>query len=186
MLALGLLASPAQNLVVNGGFESSGGSFTGWNVVNNSTFLTADDGSSSLFLPCSGNDYALFAGSGDTIDQTIATTIGGTYEINYWVNDKYAGNDLQVSWNGRRISELPATYGSGHANNGWMDFDFLEQATSSTTQLGFRDVTGGALGIDAVAVGAVPEPGAWVTCAATMLLLASLWHRHRRVPASVA
>ena len=159
---VGLLAfgAQAQNLLSNGSFET--GDFSNWNPVNNSGSLTVDDGSSTLFTPYDGGYYALFGGSGDSLDQTVATTPGTTYDINYWVNDKYGSSDLVVTWNGATLSELPPAYNSGTANNGWVNFDFqgtATTATSATTDLAFTDNAGFALGIDAVTVSAVPEPG---------------------------
>jgi len=152
-----VLPVAAGSLLTNGSFET--GDFSNWSTINNSAFLTADNGSSALFTPYDGNYYALFGGSGDSINQILATTPGATYDINFWINDKYGSSDFVVNWNSTILSELPTTYNSGLANNGWVNFDFQVTATSASTDLAFIDKSGIAFGLDAVSVTPVPEPG---------------------------
>ena len=175
MITLGAQA----NLVSNGGFEDGGGSFVNWNTVNNSGFLTVDDGSSTLFVPYNGNDYALFAGSGDSIDQAIATTVGGHYDLSFWLNDKYGNSDVVVSWNNTTVTELPTSFNSGGANNGWVQFDFKVAGNGSTGDIKIVN-NSGTVGVDDVNISVAPEPGNWVACVGGALAVGFYWLRSRR------
>jgi hypothetical protein len=42
-----------------------------------------------------------------------------------------------------------------------VDFNYNYQATSTSADLSFAGTSGGFLGLDAVSVAAVPEPGTW-------------------------
>ena len=166
----------AQSILQNGGFET--GDFTGWNTVNKSEFLSVDDGSSSLFIPYDGSYYALFGGSGDSIDQAVVTTPGAAYDISYSLNASYATSDILVSWDGAPLSSL-TSYNSGQVNNGWVNFDFQVTASSALTDLAFTYNNGPAMGIDDVSITSVPEPSTLALAGLGSLALLVL--RHRRV-----
>src|SRR5262245_30132614 len=90
------------DMVVNGGFET--GDFAGWTVTH------AAQGSGVIVLgePHSGSFAAGFLAVTppytDTISQTLSTTPGGTYILDYWLENG-AGplNLFQASWDGTVI-----------------------------------------------------------------------------------
>jgi hypothetical protein len=110
LIAAGLLCSVvlsnAANLIVNGGFET--GDFTGW---------TADPVSYPMFIVTSpvvpGDDYAAqiagYSDGPDTLSQTIATTPGQKYTLNFWqyIGDGDPTTSLVVDWDNTVVySEL--------------------------------------------------------------------------------
>ena len=99
LAGLGLLFASAgnakaDNLVVNGGFET--GDYTGWTLSGDTEFVT------TTFWPVhSGNYAAQFAGYGDDaiVSQDITTTVGATYLVSYWLDgDGDTPNDFSVSF----------------------------------------------------------------------------------------
>jgi len=176
------LGTCAQNLVLNGSFESNGGSFANWNVANNSGFLAIDSGT-ILSAPAQNGSYAaLFGGSvPDTISQSVPTTSGLTYDVSFWVNDRFGSSALSVSWGSSQLLNLANSYTSetsGQFDNGWVDFNFLVPASSSSENLKFAGSSGTALGVDNVSV-TVPEPGLF-SLIGGFLAVGGLWRRSRR------
>ena len=145
----------AQNLVTNGDFET--GDLTAWTESPGSgdtSVTTPFDG----FTPF-GNDAAYFGAVGfvDYISQTLATTAGQTYDLNFeFGSDGATPNEFIVTWDGTTLSDqvnIPAT-------GGFVDVDFtgLVASTNSTT-LSFGGRNDPAyLALDNVSVTAVPEP----------------------------
>lgn len=87
----------AQNLIVNGSFESGGQigveHFPGWNQIgpasNNSNYGTAQSGAAPDVAQ-QGSFYAYFHGhptdsSQDCLGQTLNLTVGQQYTISYWL-----------------------------------------------------------------------------------------------------
>ena len=177
--------SHAQNLLSNGSFDDQGGSFTNWtqNLAAAGSNLSIDDGTSTLFIPQDGGYYALFAagsGQADTIDQIVATTANTYYDINFWVNTKYAGADLVVSWDGNQLTHLTSSYNSGAANNGWVNFDFMALASTPATDLSFAGYADTAFGLDNVSITSVPEPTSLALAGMGALSLAALRRNRSR------
>jgi choice-of-anchor C domain-containing protein len=155
--------------VTNGSFEAgayTGGSFnslsagstslTGWTVTGSidwtGTFWTAKDGSKSLDL--SG------VGPG-AISQTLATTIGKTYEVSFALSGNPDGapaaKTLTLSATGG--STTTYTFDTGIAGNNkadmkWSTKTYSFVATSATTVLTFTSTTASAYGpaLDSVVV----------------------------------
>lgn len=185
LLAGAAQASHAQNLLLNGSFEDQGGSFTNWTqtLAATGSNLSIDDGSSTLFIPQDGGYYALFAagnGQADTIDQVVPTNPDTYYDINFWVNAKYAGADLVVTWDGNQLTHLDSSYNSGAANNGWVNFDFLALASSPATDLSFASYADTALGLDNLSVTPAPEPTTLALAGIGALGLAALRRNRAR------
>lgn len=174
--AVAALASTAHaNFLVNGSFEQPfipGGSWAvfsgipGWPAdalgveVRNNVSGTAYDGAQYVELDTFGN-------SG--ISQTVATNPGQRYDIIFAYSPRAgvsaASNGIDVLWNGSLVASLTGN-GIGNTNNVWSLYDYVVQATGSTSTLAFvatgiSDSFGGSL--DAVSV-SIPEP-------ATMALL---------------
>ena len=90
-----LLAHPVSaNLITNGGFET--GDFTGWAHVGGNV-----DGTN----PYSGNFAAIFFPPGGDLQQSVATTPGASYTLNFFL--AHTGTPLfnffAVSWGGETI-----------------------------------------------------------------------------------
>jgi hypothetical protein len=170
----------AQNLVTNGGFElgSPGGvgfgGFPGWTPVNEgvahfnsgSSFTFLDDGSYSLVVagPHSGNYMADFGSMGMAtgIQQAVATTPGGTYEVSFWLANDDGADPLKGSF-----TSILVTFGTSTLINttnqprfGYTFYDFLVTASGPSSMLGF-DIRQDPnyYYLDDVSVKQVPEPG---------------------------
>ena len=130
-VAFGMFAGQAasgENLLVNPGFET--GTFAGWTPSGNTSF----EGVSTSFVttPYDGSYSAFFGavGSYNIISQTIATTIGDTYEISFDLFD--AGGPsakAYVDWGGTRVWNL-----SYSGSFGWTELSWTEVASSASTR----------------------------------------------------
>lgn len=166
----GLLASAAQSLLaqsvlLNGSFEDQGGSFNNWNVnsPNGSLMIDSPNGNYVNALPATadgGSYYALFTISAttSTLDQTFPTTPGNLYNLNFYVNDPYGNSALAVTAGSSSLLNLPNGY-TALNGLGWVDFNYTVHATGTSTDLSFAGLSGSFLGVDAVTVTSVPEPG---------------------------
>lgn len=178
VLAIGL---PAYgNLLINGSFES--GNFvpvtddtmplavgatdiTGWTIQNaalawigpaNPFSLTASDG--GHFLDLSGyHDNAPYAG----VQQTVSTTIGAQYRLSFDIGTDPIYDSAAVSVNVTGIGS-PTLFTSDPLNpNQWEPFifDFIATSASTTIELdGYATTSEKYIGLDNVALLAIPEP----------------------------
>jgi hypothetical protein len=137
-------------IVSNGGFET--GDFTGWMLSGNTDFVGVTTGIAHT------GDFAAFFGPDQSLgflSQTLATTVGTTYELNFFLaSDGQTPSDFLVTFGGTTFEQvdLPAFP--------YVSESFTVAATGSSTllQFGFRD-DNGFLNLDDVSVSAVPEPG---------------------------
>jgi flagellin len=152
LVALGLAGpASAQNLIINGGFET--GSFPPWVQSGNTGFT-------SLGQPAHTGNFAVQAGpvgSLGFISQTIPTIPGGTYDFQFWeLSDGGTPNAFQASFGSNMVLNL--TNDPAHP---YQLFDFSVTATGSSTTVtfGFRNDPG-FLSLDDVSVRltAIPEP----------------------------
>jgi hypothetical protein len=138
----------AQELVVNGGFET--GDFTGWTASGHTSGIRVFSANTDIVY--SGNFGAAlgFGGGIGFLSQNLATTAGQTYVLSFWFNsiEESTPNEFNVSWNGVVIFDqvnIPEI--------GWTNLLFTNTATgtSTTVQFGFRDDSS-YLGLDDVSV----------------------------------
>jgi hypothetical protein len=170
-LALALTAgagAQAASLVVNGSFEAPGVNNGSWSIFNSITGWSSTNGievrNNVSGTAYSGNNYVeLDANSNSTIMQTIATQAGQAYELTFAYSPRIgqpaATNGISAFWNGNLLQNITA---AGTTVNNWVLYTFFVTGTGSD-QLSFSATgTSDSLGgnIDAVALSAVPLPGA--------------------------
>jgi hypothetical protein len=122
-------AQPAKaNLITNPGFET--GDFTGWTHVGGSVTGTAFG-----VAPHSGNFQAAFINPADSLTQSVATTPGASYTIDFFLANTtlMAPNSFSVSWGG--VTLLTLTNQSGF---GYTEYTFTETASTASTALLFQ------------------------------------------------
>jgi len=166
--------SIAGNLVANCGFET--GTFSSWTQSGN-TGSTDTDGDIH-----SGSLDAEFGpiGSLGFITQNLSTTVGGTYDLAFWLqNDSGTPvNHFEAAWNGVIIFALDDSPAFSYTL-----FTFPVTATSASTplQFGFRhdpsfwdfdDVS-----VAAAAAAAVPGPSSLLLIGSGLAGLAIWWRR---------
>jgi hypothetical protein len=123
----------AQELVVNGGFET--GDFTGWTQSGNTGATGVDDSN-----PHSGR-YAAYlgpVGSEGFLSQNLTTVAGGTYTLSYWLaNDGGTPSSFRAIINGADLAGSGLTDPSGFAYTQYA-FDFVATGTATSLSFGFR------------------------------------------------
>ena len=169
-LAASVAAYAVPNSVSNGGFES--GDFTDWTPFGDMSFSGVD-----TLSPQAGT-YAAYFGplSPGGISQTLATTPGRDYNIDFWLqneadsNGATTPNSFAFNWNGGP-TEMVLTDASAF---GYTHYSFTLPATSATTNLSFEFTHSPAFwDLDSVSA-TVPEPGslALVALAGSLVALA--------------
>jgi hypothetical protein len=145
------IAHPAKaNLIQNPGFEDN---FIGW------TFFA---GSGVTALPAnvhSGNFAGVLLGSSAFISQSVATTTGATYTIDFFAKAAGgAGSHLSVNF-GSTVFNYVFT------GTGYTKLTFNATVSDASTNLSFHDATGGFLYLDDISVEptGVGVPGAGTT-----------------------
>jgi len=127
-LAASFAGSAHANLVTNSGFET--GDFSGWTLGGGTDFRGVD-----YVAPHSGTYAAFFGAQGTptTLSQDIATIIGATYEVSFWLQNGFSGpNSFSSSFGGQSLTSL------SNANAfGYQQLTFLVVATSANSLLQF-------------------------------------------------
>jgi hypothetical protein len=157
------VAYPAKaNLATNGGFET--GDLTGW-----ASQFWSVEGTAFGVSPHSGNFQAVTLLPGlAAISQTLATTPGQSYKIDFWVAAASAGVAVSVTWETSIVFShfFPSS-------SGYTEFTLNVAASSASTGLVFASPGSGLLlddvSVNASAVG-VPDGGATVSLLGFALL----------------
>jgi len=205
LLTLGSSAR-ADNIVADPGFESAGGgsityatsSIDGsWTVTQGAVYIdTVDpwvyDGANSANLTGANIDAPT------SLEQTLTTISGLTYEVSFWANADIP-NSFSLTENGNAVSGTPNTI----AQNGFPDqsdangnsAQFVDYtgsflATSTSTDLTFTATGTPPIGspnysviVDDVDVTPTPEPGSFVLLLSGLLGVGLLMARKRLVSA---
>jgi Concanavalin A-like lectin/glucanases superfamily/Bacterial Ig domain/Immunoglobulin domain/Immunoglobulin I-set domain len=165
------LQLPAQNIVVNGSFETFGTNIVGWSSTEGWSWAgattTAADGQAFVFL--SGNLY-----------QDLPTVPGQVYRLRYALagNPVFQGpTPLQTFWAGNLIATTVFdTTGHSNENLGWIYVTNNLLATAATTRLWFANPNYGTSVIpDLDAVSAIPVNELPTTCIAVPAGIISSW-----------
>ena len=161
------LAAQAS-LLTNGSFESPGIA-TGWTILaglpgwsasaagvelRNGAVGTAQQGSNFVELDTTINS---------AIWQNVSTEAGHDYVLSGYFSPRIsvaaASNDIDVFWNGTKLSTLGGT-GTGLSAHAWSKFSYTVTGTGADVlrfaATGLSDSLGGSL--DNVSLSAVPEP----------------------------
>lgn len=176
------VAAPALavNLVSDPSFEAGG---IGW-TFNGFAVSSVIGGVG----PFSGNLFAsnVCVGVPCTLSQTVATTAGGIYTIDFHFNPGLfvtsSGGSLTVFWDGSQIGPDIGIGPLGYANHA-----YRVTATTASTLLEFRGVQiPAASGLDDVSVTAyVPEPASWALMVAGFGLVGAVLRRRSAEPTPI-
>lgn len=168
-LALAAVHSHAQNLLVNGSFDSGDlyyshgkeyGTLDGWTVIGHYTDMSApvESGPQALNL----NDGMTDNNGGLAIlSQSVSTVVGDTYTFSAWIeaDANGANNELDFLWNG-----ATALQNENFSTDGYQEFMVNVTATAAATVLGFaHGNNNGQLYLDNASLtlaAPVPEPAA--------------------------
>ena len=185
----------AQNLVQNGGFETVIGSYSPpWSGYNDlASTARAHSGAVSYALYSVPTENGLTFGPPAYTGQTLATTPGTTYVLDFWaaVSPFYFGfGAVDVDWGGARVGSYAYDAGSPESMP-FTEFALALTANSRQTQLQFFndmnpcigstcDDAGAFVYLDDVSVTAAPEPAPLVlTLGGVAVLGAGAWRRRR-------
>ena len=160
-----------RNLVANCGFET--GDFTSWTLSGNDTpfelgNLYGVEGTDPFdgISPNSGSSQAYFSdlvSNATTLSQSIATQIGVTYQISWFLAQDTAlvnpySNMFSMSFGGNTVANLTSL-----PVQAYTEYSYGWAATSASTNLSFtigNDV--GEFLLDDVTVQVAPEPASWL------------------------
>src|SRR5665213_95096 len=118
----------AQNLVQNPGFET--GDFPPWVLSGDTSFTSVSSAN-----PHTGIYTAQLGPSSSDgfLDQTIPTTIGQNYTVDFWLSNGFSGtNDFSASFGG--VTVLSLTNASAF---GYTEYTMNVAATSSSSDMHF-------------------------------------------------
>lgn len=200
MALLGMTTASAQaNLVANPGMETgcvagittlTGTVFPGWNVSAGDAQLVND----VPFVAHSGSCFVDVPGvlPSGTMQQVIPTTVGEMYIVSFWAtrtNGECSNGALMTASAGNgsvSVASIPAA-AVGTPTAPWYPFNFSFVASATSTTLSFTGSNGNScgIGLDDVAVTAIPKTP--LTAVMPLLALALpllgvfvIWRRRRQ------
>jgi hypothetical protein len=170
-LLLAFLApqATAQNIVVNGSFESYGPPLSAWSTTESYNVDNTDPADGLLFAMLTGNLY-----------QDLPTVPGQVYQLRYAVAGwpLHQGlTTLQTYWGGTLVATtIFDTTGHSNENLGWIYVTNNVLATASPTRLWFANPTYGSTIVpDLDAVSAVPIDATPTACIGAPAGIVSWW-----------
>lgn len=166
---------------------------TGWTVTGANAWVLSEDYSDLFtYAPQDGRNSLDLKDAGTNragIKQTVGTVAGLTYELSYWVGDKYDltwfSQDSIVDLYLDNALVQTATVSTNTSATVWTQFKYTFVATGAT-ELWFQAATNSAdyyTGLDNVTLtqvggSAVPEPST-IGLSGLGLVAAALWRRKR-------
>lgn len=180
LVAAALFATGAAraDLVTNGGFET--GDFSGW-----TTAFAPGSAAVDTLAPHDGT-YAAYFGEVSSLSQTLATVVGSTYKVSFWLM-------LEADVTGAaKPNAFSVDFGSFIGPSfadvtefGYKQFEFFATATSASTDLTFNfSRVPGFWDLDSVTV-TLPEPGSLALLAAAGLGGAAATRRRKSASITV-
>jgi hypothetical protein len=176
----GASAAQADELVVNGGFET--GDFSGWSQFGNTGWTHV-----GLGTVADGNYSAEFGPVTTVggITQNLTTVAGGSYLLQFDLqNDGGPGTSFSAQFGGDTVLSLTNPGGFGYTH-----YSYNVTAVDALTQLsfGFRNDPY-YFHLDNVSVqtlaGAVPEPATWATLILGLGMVGGMMRRRRSLAAA--
>jgi hypothetical protein len=187
----------AGNIVSNCGFET--GDFTGWRLGGSTDNPAGNYYGVDAFDANSGNDGAYmsqdFNDDGTSpvdLSESLATTLGDSYQVSYWLEQDTAPNlgythAFSASWGGTTIQSLAPTVAVPGIVGAFTEYTFAETATAASTTLqfafenddqywSFDDVSV----VDTSAGTVTPEPSTTLLVGIALGASVLLWSRRRR------
>jgi hypothetical protein len=170
--------------VQNGGFET--GDFSDWTVSGDTSLVGVCSVSTcpGNFAPFQGNFAAYFGPVGDTatISQSVATTPGTQYTLDFYLANPVGGTPNYFAVQFGTASFSVTNFGVAF---GWQEFDLTDTATSNQTSLSFTFRNDPAYWfLDDVSLssaqGSTPEPGTFVLFGSGLVGIAGLVRRKLR------
>ena len=76
-----VLPNPADNLIVNGGFEQG---LTGWKKIGDGSVVTSSSANSAVHDPHGGLAWYMSLGNDGGVSQTVAVSPGSRYRLDFW------------------------------------------------------------------------------------------------------
>jgi hypothetical protein len=159
-------AVASANIVADPSFELNDGSWSGPISLTDSVSHT---GTHSAFTGCVLHDCVSTLNSGAYIQQTLSTTAGQSYTLDFFVAESGGPtSEFSVFWNGVQITDVlnPAN-GSLATDNPWHEFTYtglLATGGSTVLQVHGRqdphDIYFDDFSVNPVVAG-VPEPSTW-------------------------
>lgn len=102
-----VLPNPADNLIVNGGFEQG---LTGWKKIGDGNVLTHSISNSSINTPHSGKAWYMSHTGDGGVSQTVAVSPGSRYRLDFWhavgASDSYRRVTVTIRAGDRVLASL--------------------------------------------------------------------------------
>jgi MYXO-CTERM domain-containing protein len=189
------LAAPAHaGMISDGGFESAvpgiygpGAIGDGWTVLTGAIgIINSGEGLGAAY---DGVNYAdLDQGLNvNALGQTVATTVGESYTVSFWLGDDAGSDPVVVNFGGNTLLNANTPPGLGFDNGyQYQLYSYVVTATSASSFLDFVSVynspnPSGGIGavIDDVNVTPTPEPATWTAMLIGLvgLGIAGAWRR---------
>ena len=181
--AFGLIASApamaAQNLVINGGFET--GDFSNWTLGSSNDLVYVDA------YPQEGDYAALFQNPTDSVvlNQTLTgLNARGMYNVSFYLaNDTAGDNNFDARFNGKSIFTAVNSAVQGYVRYTGM----VQASTLGDIAIAFDGRNGpGTLYLDNVSVSAVPEATTWAMMIGGIGLVGAVMRRRSALPVVTA